>query len=89
MIAPYVVTVAFIDSSYWDDGSRWTRQNFKFKTRKEAFAFAREATTKGCRLKGRNDELHIRPEPRDVTMTRTSQVNWQGPTTEPGGTEKP
>lgn len=79
MSVRYTVRVAFVDDSYWDDGSRWTSRKFEFKSQKEAIGFALEATTKGCTVKGQNGELRIRPATEDVTVERhsTIQVKWK------------
>ena len=80
MTSSYVVRVGYVDDTYWDDGSRWTWHRFPFKTQGEAVAFAREATTRGCKCPGANGEVSVRPEARDVTVERTSKtkVNWEG-----------
>lgn len=79
MSCTYTVKVAYVDDSYWDDGSRWTHQKFSFGKRAEAIAFAAEATTNGCKVKGQNKELFVRPEARDVRVERTSttEVDWE------------
>jgi hypothetical protein len=33
------IIVGFVDTSYWDDGSRWIRRQFEFETRKEFLDF--------------------------------------------------
>lgn len=78
MSTKYIVYVRYVDRTYWDDGSRWTHQTFKFDNQKDAIAFAREATTKGCEVKGQTRELHVRPNKSDVTVERksTTIVKW-------------
>jgi len=76
--AKYSVRIAFVDDSYWDDGSRWTRRTFDFKTQKEALAFANEALAKGCTIKGQCGDVNFRPSVDDITIERhsTVQVKW-------------
>jgi hypothetical protein len=78
MSTEYQVRVGYVDDTYWDDGSRCTSEWFSFKTQKEAVAFAQEATTKGCLVRGRNGELHVRPKKDDILVRRrsTTEVKW-------------
>lgn len=74
----YTVRVAFVDDSYWDDGSRWTRRTFDFKSQKDAVSFANEALSKGLTIKGQCGEVRVRPNEDDITIERhsTVQVKW-------------
>lgn len=78
MSSTYAVRVAYVDDSYWDDGSRWTSQTFKFDKKADAITFAREAVKKGVTLKGQNGDVRTRPNVEDVSVTRTtlSRVEW-------------
>lgn len=79
MSASYVVRIAFVDDSYWDDGSRWTSQTFHFKGKAEAVAFARKAVTEGCTFEGQNGEVRARPDARDIAVevNSTRRVKWE------------
>lgn len=79
MSCSYTVCIQFVDYTYWDDGSRWTRQRFQFTKQKEAVQFARTVLVEGCKVKGQNGEFYIRPEGRDISVERisTTQLNWQ------------
>lgn len=77
----YEVRVDYVDSTYWDDGSRWTHSTFRFNGRKEAIEFAREVSTKGCKVKGQNGDLLLHPCQAEISVERTtkSRVNWKAP----------
>lgn len=79
MTAKYTVRIDFVDDSYWDDGSRWTYQIFKFDNQKDAIAFAQEASTKGCKLQGQYKELFGRPDKESILVERhyTTKVKWE------------
>jgi hypothetical protein len=70
----YRVRISFVDDSYWDDGSRWTSEIFRFKKRQDAINFAEEALKKGCTVTGQNSSLTIRPDKRDITIYRDSST---------------
>jgi len=77
-ITKYRVRISFVDDSYWDDGSRWTSETFKFNKRQEAINFARKAISHGCVVDGQNGRLNIRPDKRDVIIFRdtSSEIDF-------------
>lgn len=79
MSAKYTVHFGFVDTTYWDDGSRWARRTFEFKTQKDAIDFAHEASTKGTVVRGLHGDLHVRPGKNEITVERhtTTEVKWQ------------
>lgn len=78
MSTEFTVRVGYVDDSYWDDGSRWTSQTFKFKAEEEAITFAREALTKGLKLRGQNGEVYARPDKDHICVRchTTTEVDW-------------
>lgn len=77
-VTKYRVRIAFVDDSYWDDGSRWTSETFKFAKRQEAIDFALKATIQGLTVDGQNGKVNFRPDKRDVTIFRdtTTEVSF-------------
>lgn len=74
----YRVRIAFVDDSYWDDGSRWTSETFKFTKRQEAIDFAKNTIAKGITVDGQNGKVSFRPNKDDVTIFRdtTSEIDF-------------
>ena len=77
-VTKYRVRIAFVDDSYWDDGSRWTSETFKFAKRQEAIDFANSSIAKGITIIGQNGEVYVKPDKRDVILFRdtTSEIDF-------------
>lgn len=70
----YRVRIAFVDDSYWDDGSRWTSETWKFEKRQKAIDFAKDAMTKGIMIDGQNGKVQVRPDKKDISIHRDSSI---------------
>lgn len=70
----YRVVITFVDSSYWDDGSRYTSRTFKFDRRKDAIAFAKSALSSGLKIVGLHGEVFVIPNERDLKVFRDTSV---------------
>lgn len=73
-VIKYKVRISFVDDSYWDDGSRWTSETYRFEKRQKAIDFANDCIAKGILIDGQNGEVNVRPEKRDITITRESST---------------
>lgn len=69
-VTKYKVRIAYVDDSYWDDGSRWTSETYKFDKRQEAIDFAKNSIAKGCVIPGQNGNVNVRPAKDDITIVR-------------------
>lgn len=74
----YRVRIAFVDDSYWDDGSRWTSETFRFDKRQAAIDFAKKAISDGCTMSGQNGSVTAWPDKRDVTIFKdtSSEIDF-------------
>lgn len=74
----YRVRIAFVDDSYWDDGSRWTSETFRFNKRQEAIDFAKNSIAKGITIDGQSGKVDVRPDKRDVTIFKdtSSEIDF-------------
>jgi hypothetical protein len=75
----YEVKLSFVDTTYWDDGSRLTSRAKIFHKRKDALEHAREAATVGVHVNGRDGELFVHPQKLDISVVRISRssVEWR------------
>ena len=46
----YIMDVHFVDSTYWDDGSRYTKRTFKFEDEKVAKEAKKEILKNGMKF---------------------------------------
>jgi hypothetical protein len=77
-ITKYRVRISFVDDSYWDDGSRWASETFKFNKRQEAINFANNAIAKGIVVDGQSGKVDVRSDKRDVTIFKdtSSEIDF-------------
>ena len=77
-VTKYKVRVAFVDDSYWDDGSRWTSETFRFDKRQEAIDFAKKCISEGIIIDGQYDAVSVKPDKRDVTIIKdtSSEIDF-------------
>ncbi len=65
-ITEYKMDVHFVDSTYWDDGSRYTKRTFTFQTEKEAVQAKKEILKSGIKftssISGKTDIKYIYDE---------------------------
>jgi len=69
----YQVWINFIDSTYWDDGSRYTNRKTTFKKRNEALAFIETVQKEGFQYKGQNSNGHTTVDKDDITLIKVTE----------------
>lgn len=72
-ISSYEVSIRFVDSSYWDDGSRYTNRTFRFDSRKKTFEFVESLRESGVQVKGVGGPLFVAPHEMEITVIRNTR----------------
>ena len=70
----YQVWINFVDSTYWDDGSRYTNRKKTFKKKKDALSFIDEVKKKGYNYNGLGGQGFTHPDESKLSLIKVTET---------------